>query len=115
MYSYATKTSLSTSSITCSDRTFVGLLKIAASLAGLRVHRRVVLEDFVPALDSMRFNEVSLDLSIPMMGLLVPDDRRHRAHLADDGLGTFRERAKSRVGAGDSMSPQTVGIVGFPS
>ncbi len=47
-------------------RTFVGLLKIVASLAGFVFIAVLSWKTFIPALDAMRFNEVSPDLAIPM-------------------------------------------------
>jgi TRAP-type C4-dicarboxylate transport system permease small subunit len=47
-------------------RTFVGLLQIAATLAGFVFIAVLSWKTFVPALDAMRFNEVSPDLAIPM-------------------------------------------------
>lgn len=74
----------------------VGLLKVVANLAGLVFLTVLSWRMIAPALDSMRFNEVSPDLSIPMIvhwglmilgivlalpaaGLMLADSLRHLA------------------------------------
>jgi TRAP-type C4-dicarboxylate transport system permease small subunit len=47
-------------------RTLVGLLKVLGSLTGFVFIAVLSWKTFAPALDAMRFNEVSPDLAIPM-------------------------------------------------